>query len=87
MKAILEFDLPEEQYEFNSAVNGCQWNNLVSDVDEKLRQEIKHQNFNGITPVAGVEPQVLENCYTEALQHVRDYLLDEIKDRSLMLHE
>ena len=43
MKAILEFDLPEEQYEFDSAVNGCQWHNLVSDLDEKLRQDIKHQ--------------------------------------------
>ena len=43
MKATLEFDLPEEQYEFDSAVNGCQWHNLVSDLDEKLRQDIKHQ--------------------------------------------
>ena len=44
MKAILEFDLPEEQYEFDSAVNGCQWHNLVSDLDEKLRQDIKHRH-------------------------------------------
>ena len=87
MKAILKFNLPEDQYEFNSAVNGCQWHNVVSDLDEKLRQEIKHQDFSSITAVAGVEPQVLENCYAEALQHVRDYLLDEIKERSLTLHE
>jgi len=87
MKAILEFDLPEDQYEFDSAVNGCQWHNLVSDLDEKLRQELKHRIFNRITPVAGYPPEVLDNCYAEALQHIRDYLLDEIKDRSLMLHE
>ena len=87
MKATLKFNLPEEQYEFNSAVNGCQWHNVVSDLEEKLWQEIKHQNFDGITPVDGVEPQLLENCYAQALQHVRDCLLDEIKDRSLTLHE
>ena len=87
MKATLKFNLPEEQYQFNSAVNGCQWHDLVSDLDEKLRQEIKHQKVDTITPVAGVEPQALENCYIEALQYVRDYCLEEIKDRSLMLHE
>jgi len=68
MKAILEFDLPEEQYEFDSAVNGCQWHNLVSDLDEKLRQDIKHQRG-------------------KTLEQIRKYILDEILDRGLKLHE
>jgi hypothetical protein len=68
MKAILEFDLPEEQYEFNNAANGCQWHNLVSDLDEKLRQDIKHQRG-------------------KTLEQIRKYILDEILDRGLKLHE
>ena len=68
MKATLEFDLPEEQYEFDSAVNGCQWHNLVSDLDEKLRQDIKHQRG-------------------KTLEQIRKYILDEILDRGLKLHE
>jgi len=68
MKATLKFNLPEEQYEFDSAVNGCQWHNLVSDLDEKLRQDIKH-------------------CHGEDLEHIRKYILNEILDRGLKLHE
>ena len=77
MKAILEFDLPEEQYEFDSAVNGCQWHNLVSDLDEKLRQDIKHQCFGDSTRVAGVEAQLLTAHYGDALENIRKYILDE----------
>ena len=87
MKAILEFELPEEQYEFDSAVNGCQWHNLVSDLEEKLRQDIKHQRFGDSTRVAGVEVQLLTAPYGEALQYVRKYILDETLDRGLKLHE
>ena len=86
MKAILEFDLPEEQYEFDSAVNGCQWHNLVSDLEEKLRQDIKHQNFGDTPRVAGVEIQLLSAPYGEALEHIRKYILDETLDRGLKLH-
>ena len=68
MKATLKFNLPEEQYEFDSAVNGCQWHNLVSDLDEKLRQDIKHR-------------------HVEDLEHIRKYILNEILDRGLKLHE
>ena len=86
MKAILQFNLPEEQYEFDSAVTGSQWHNLVSDLDEKLRQDIKHQNFGDTTRVAGVEIQLLSAPYGEALEHIRKYILDETLDRGLKLH-
>ena len=87
MKAILEFDLPEEKYEFDSAVNGCQWRSLVFDLDEKLRQDIKHQRFGDTTRVAGVEIQLLSAPYGEALEYVRKYILDETLDRGLLLYE
>jgi len=87
MKAILEFDLPGEQYQFDSAVNGCQWHSLVFSLDEKLRQDIKHQRFGDTTRVAGVEAQLLSASYGKALEHIRKYILDETLDRGLMLYE
>ena len=84
MKAILEFDLPEDAHEFAVSVKAMAWLELVSDLDEKLRQDIKHQDFHNINII---DLQTMENCYLTALQHVRDYILDEIVDRGLKLHE
>jgi hypothetical protein len=42
MKAKLEFDLPEEQVEFNLAVNGSSWSHVVWKVSEELRRRIKY---------------------------------------------
>ena len=86
MKAVLEFNLPEEQHEFDSALNGAQWHNLVTDLDEKLRQDLKHQRFDDTTRVAGVEIQLLAARYSEALTHIRKYILDETLDRGLKLY-
>ena len=43
-KASLKFDLPEEQHEFNSAVNGGKWKAIVHQVTEKLRSVRKNSN-------------------------------------------
>lgn len=42
MKAILEFNLPEDQDEFNRAVQGGDWRHVVWEVDQYLRSEIKY---------------------------------------------
>ena len=42
MKAKLEFDLPEEQVEFNFAVNGSNWSFVVWKLDQELRGKIKY---------------------------------------------
>jgi hypothetical protein len=42
MKAILEFNLPEDQDEFNQAVQGGDWRHVVWDFDQYLRGEIKY---------------------------------------------
>jgi hypothetical protein len=43
MKAVLKFDLPEESYDFNLAVNGWKWKVVVGD----LTQWIKNNHKNG----------------------------------------
>ena len=42
MKAILEFDLPEDQPEFNFATQGSDWFFVAWKMDQWLRGNIKH---------------------------------------------
>jgi len=42
MKAILEFNLPEDQMEFDLAVNGSKWNLAMWDLNQHLRSQTKH---------------------------------------------
>ncbi len=71
MKAKLKFNLPEEKYEFQCAVMGATWKGLVVDLDENLRQELKHGEHDG--------------AYNEALEYVRRMILNECLKKDLNL--
>jgi hypothetical protein len=43
MKAILEFNLPEEQPEFELANDGYKWQLVVWELDQWLRSQIKYE--------------------------------------------
>jgi len=42
MKAILEFNLPEEEEQFNAANKGMDWALLVWHIDQFIRNKIKY---------------------------------------------
>lgn len=42
MKAILEFDLPEERDEHEDALSGWKWRSLVENLDDELRSVVKY---------------------------------------------
>ena len=42
MKAILEFNLPEDQIEFDFATNGSKWWKVCWDINQWLRQQYKY---------------------------------------------
>ena len=42
MKAILEFNLPEDQPEFNTAIKGSDWKHVCWQMDQYLRKHIKY---------------------------------------------
>jgi hypothetical protein len=42
MKATLEFDLPEEQQQFDDAAHGTTWRCVVQELDRRLRQVVKY---------------------------------------------
>ena len=43
MKAILEFNLPEDKEEFDAASKGMDWALLVWHIDEFIRNKIKYE--------------------------------------------
>ena len=42
MKAILEFNLPEEEEQFNVASKGMDWALIVWNIDQLLRNKLKY---------------------------------------------
>ena len=43
MKAILEFDLPEDQESFDAANRGMDWALVAWDMDQLLRNKLKYE--------------------------------------------
>jgi hypothetical protein len=73
MKAILEFDLPDDEAEFNLKSHGDAWALVAWEMDQKLRGWLKYghtfKTING------------------ALTAVRDMLHAEIRDRGINLDD
>ena len=44
MKAILEFNLPEERVEFNNTIKGSDWKHVCWEMDQLLRKHIKYDD-------------------------------------------
>ena len=42
MKAILKFSLPEDQPEFNTALQGSDWKHVCWQMDQYLRKRVKY---------------------------------------------
>ena len=42
MKAVLEFNLPEDRAEFQLAVNAAKWYSVCWEIDQYLRGQTKH---------------------------------------------
>jgi len=47
MKAILEFNLPEEEEQFNAANKGMDWALLVWHIDQFIQNKIKYEQDRG----------------------------------------
>lgn len=75
MKAILEFELPEDQYEFNFATQGSDWRNVVWKMDQWLRGNIKHV------------PDSMSDDELKAYERCREELRDLINSRGLNLDQ
>ena len=70
MKAQLTFKLPEEQEEFNDAVNGNAFKAVIWELDQYMRSQLKHGD--------------LPDDVHDKVQEIRDQLHSILNDNNVM---
>ena len=70
MKAKLIFNLPEEQEEFNDAVNGSAFKTAIWELDQYMRSQLKHGD--------------LPDDVHDKVQEIRDQLHSILDDNKVM---
>jgi len=70
MKAILEFDLPDDKEQFDVASKAMDWAILAWDIDQSVRSLLKYH------------PEKYETGQ-QALEHIREQLHDFMEERGL----
>lgn len=73
MKAILEFDLPDDKEEYDNSINGAKWRIVVEDLDNWLRENTKYASDEVPTQ------------YLKGLEDVRDKIREITFDNGLQL--
>ena len=73
MEATLKFNLPDEQVEFNDAINGAKWQFIVYELDQWLRTNTKYA------------PDSQNGEYTNALVVAREQLHEYLNEEGLKL--
>jgi len=72
MKAILEFNLPEDQDDFETSTNGWKYRSVIDDIDGFLRNKLKYETLT-------------EEQY-EAYDKVRTELWNFINEHNITIH-
>ena len=67
MKAILEFNLPEDKEEFEVASKAMDWSILAWDIDQYIRNRLKYQTEKLDTSSAKEELELLREELNEML--------------------
>lgn len=74
MKAVLEFNLPQDQTEFNNAIKGGDWKHICWQMDQYLRKELKYNDDRSLEEL-------------NLLQKVRDELYGFMSENNVDLYE
>ena len=75
MKATLEFNLPEDQPEFNNAIKGGDWKHVCWEMDQYLRRNTKYASDD-------TNEEALQ-----ALKNAREFLNNLMVDNNVDLYE
>jgi hypothetical protein len=73
MKAILEFNLPDDHIDFEDAVNGQRWSLAMWELDQHLRSQTKHP------------PEGMSDDTWKALDDTREKLYEIMNENALKL--
>ena len=68
MEAILKFDLPEDKTEFETASKSMDWAILAWDIDQWIRNRLKHQTEKLQTSSAKEELELLRHELHDLMQ-------------------
>lgn len=66
MTATLTFSLPEEEAEYNFAINGFQYFNALDEIRNHLRQKVKYENLKA------VELKLFQDMYQKFFEILTD---------------
>jgi len=58
MKAILEFNLPEEEEQHADAINGTQYKFAIQELDEYLRRRLKYEKLSNYDEVNAIRTEL-----------------------------
>lgn len=70
MKAVLEFNLPEDQDDFDTATNGWKYRSVLCDIDNFLRSKLKYEELPPGEDIA------FEKARTELWNLVNEHKVD-----------
>ena len=70
MKAILEFDLPEDNFEFQCAINGIALRRSICDFQEYMRQMYKYN-------------ERISDDEKKMIQHLREQFQEILEDNGV----
>ena len=71
MKAILEFNLPEDQPEFNTALQSSDWKHVCWQMDQYLRTKVKYNE-----ELTDEQLEVYEDVWGEFRRMMRENNVD-----------
>ena len=74
MKAVLEFNLPDDKEQFDVAAKAMDWSLLVWDIDQSIRTLMKYH------------PEEYKTG-EQALEHIRDDIRDLMEEKGLQYPE
>jgi len=94
MKAILEFDLPEDSNDHEYAVKGIEMRILISDLENEIRQKLKYdggefagqwhfEEYKENESGEYVPERVAKTACDHTLEKVRDWLTKEMIERNI----
>lgn len=72
MKAILEFDLPDDQSDFESAINGYKWESAMWEMNQYLRSVTKYASDETSAEVI----EALDKARDELFKILNNYNLE-----------
>lgn len=73
MEAILKFNLPDDQEDFNIALDGSRWALSMFELSQWLRSQIKHP------------PEAMSDDTYKAFEDTRDKLYEILNENQLKL--